>query len=119
MRPGDGAPERTYTFGSTESPSAAGATAAPSAWRRIADIPAPRSEVAAAAFRGVVYVVGGSGGGDVVETYVADRWTRGPDLPTPRHGLGVVAVGSTLYVMRGRPTAGGSQTPVCEALDVR
>jgi hypothetical protein len=44
---------------------------------------------------------------------------RGPDLPNPRHGLGVVAVGGTLYVMTGGPTPGGSQTAVCEALDVR
>ena len=28
-------------------------------------------------------------------------------------------VGSTLYVMSGGPTPGTSQTPVCEALDVR
>ena len=310
--PGQGAPERTFTFGYSASPSAAGTTGTPSAWRRIADIPTPRSELAAAVFRGVVYLVGGSGGGDVVETYAADRWstaarypipvdhamaagvdtagtpgvyvfggnvngvavarsfsffgdqgwreiapmpaprsqgaavaigariyivggaqndrlvsptyvydtaadrwttaaalptprdhlaaaaldgricavggrklsllqnlatfecydpatdawksmpdaptargglgaaavgarmfvaggeqpigtfkevdvfdsatskwTRGPDLPTPRHGLGVVAVGGTLYVMSGGPTPGGSQTPVCEALDVR
>jgi hypothetical protein len=47
------------------------------------------------------------------------KWGRGPDLPTPRHGLGVVAVGSTVYVMSGGPTPGASQTPVCEALDVR
>jgi hypothetical protein len=49
----------------------------------------------------------------------ANRWSRLPDLPTPRHGLGVVALGSTLYVMSGGPTPGGSQTAVCEALDVR
>jgi len=53
-------------------------------------------------------------------------WSRGPDLPTPRHGIGVAAVGGTsgvprgaILVLTGGPTPGGSQTAVCEALDVR
>jgi hypothetical protein len=73
-RPIDGVPERTSTLDSSASPSAA-------AWRRVADITTPRSEVAAAVFRGVVYVVGGFGGGNVVETYVADRWSTAPRYP--------------------------------------
>jgi N-acetylneuraminic acid mutarotase len=53
----------------------ASASSAALSWKRIADITTPRSEVAAAVFRGVVYVVGGFGGGSVVETYVPDRWS--------------------------------------------
>jgi hypothetical protein len=81
--PGDGAPERTFTVGSLASPSATGTAGAPSAWRHIAGITTPRSEVAAAVFRGVVYLVGGFGGGSVVETYVADRWSPAPGYPIP------------------------------------
>src|SRR5437773_11853919 len=72
-----GVPERTFTFGSSASPSAAGATS-PAAWRRVADITTPRSEVAAAVFRGVVYVVGGFGGGNIAETYVGSKRAGAP-----------------------------------------
>jgi non-specific serine/threonine protein kinase len=68
---GDPAPPRTPT----SSP------AASLQWRRIAEIPTPRSEVAAAVFRGVIYVVGGFGGGNVVETYAADRWSAAARYP--------------------------------------
>ena len=50
-------------------------------WRRVADITTPRSEVAVGVFRGVVYVVGGFGGGNVAETYVADRWSAAARYP--------------------------------------
>lgn len=52
-------------------------------WRRIADIPTARSEVAAGVFRNAIYVVGGSGGANVVERYVPGeaRWEEVPDLP--------------------------------------
>ena len=66
----------------------------------------------------------------------ANAWTRGPDLPNPRHGVGVVVVDGTksivggdpvftvftparLLVLGGGPLPGGSQTAVCEALDLR
>lgn len=76
-----GVPERTFTVGSSASPLTAATTAAPAAWRRVADITTPRSEVAAAVFRGVVYLVGGFGGGNVAETYVADRWSAAARYP--------------------------------------
>ena len=101
--PGDGAPERTFHFGSA-SPSPTG-TAAAAAWRRVADITTPRSEVAAAVFRGVVYVVGGFGGGNVAETYVADRWSAAPRYPIAiDHAMaaGVDTAGTPgLYVFGG------------------
>src|SRR6266446_3034791 len=79
-------------------------SAAPS-WRRVADITTPRSEVAAAVFRGVVYVVGGFGGGNVAETYVADRWSAAPRYPiTVDHAMaaGVDTAGTPgLYVFGG------------------
>ena len=52
-------------------------------WARAADIPTPRSEVAAAIFRDAIYVVGGFGGPNVVERYLpaSNAWQRAPDLP--------------------------------------
>src|SRR5436190_2144888 len=77
-------------------------------WRRVADITTPRSEVAVGVFRGVVYVVGGFGGGNVAETYVADRWsaaarwsTAAP-LPTPRDHLAAAAIGGRVCAVGGR-----------------
>jgi galactose oxidase-like protein/Kelch motif protein len=82
--PGGGAPQQTFTFGRSSAPPSASATAAPSGplvWRRIPDIPTGRSEVAATVFRDEVYVLGGFGGGRVVEIFDGRRWRRGPDLP--------------------------------------
>jgi hypothetical protein len=86
--------------------------------------PTARGGLGAANIGGRLFVAGGEQPlGTLKEVDIFDsatgRWMRGPDLPTQRHGVGVVAVGSTLYVMSGGPTPGGSQTVVCEALDVR
>jgi hypothetical protein len=94
------------------------------AWQTMPDAPTARGGLGAATIDNRTFVVGGEQPlGTFKEVDIFDsgtgRWTRGPDLPTARHGLGVVAVGSTLYVMTGGPTPGGSQTAVCEALDVR
>jgi N-acetylneuraminic acid mutarotase len=103
--PGGGAPERTFTFLSSPSPSSATGAAVSAAWRRIADIPTPRSEVAAAVFRGVVYVVGGFGGGNVVETYASDRWSTAARYPiSVDHAMAAaldVAPTPGLYVFGG------------------
>lgn len=97
-----------------------GASAA--AWRRGADAPTPRSEVAAAVLGGRIYVVGGEapeGTFAQVEIFdpAANRWTRGPDLPTTRHGLGVVEHQGRLYVLAGGPTPGGSASAAVEILE--
>lgn len=82
IAPGEGSPERTFTFGqSTPTTSSAPIAAAALTWRRIPDIPTPRSEVAATVFRNEVYVIGGFGGTRVVEIFDGQRWRRGPDLP--------------------------------------
>ena len=102
--PIDGQPGRTFTLGSSASPPPTGSAVA-LGWRRIADIPTPRSEVAAAVFRGVVYVVGGFGGGNVVETYVPDRWSSAARYPiSVDHAMaaGVDTAGTPgLYVFGG------------------
>ena len=93
---------------------ASGATASPR-WERTADIPTPRSEVAAAGFRDAIYVVGGFGGTNVVERYLPGRgvWERAPDLPIGVDHPMAAAIGTGphagVYVMGGnsggRPTA--------------
>ncbi|HKY52469.1 MAG TPA: kelch repeat-containing protein [Candidatus Limnocylindria bacterium] len=117
IAPGGGAPsETTQTIGSgSPAPSTSAAATSPSspqlAWRRIPDIPTPRSEVAAAMFRGQVYVIGGFGGARVVEIFDGQRWRRGPDLPLGvDHPMAAAIVdaagaGAGVYVMGGN--AGG------------
>lgn len=116
--PGQSVPSPTMTAGATAaSPTAAPATAPTSGtltWRRIPDIPTPRSEVAATVFRGEVYVVGGFGGGRVVEIFDGQRWRRGPDLPLavdhPMAAAVAAGTGAGVYVIGGNsggPTARG------------
>jgi len=75
------------------------------AWRRIADLPTPRSEIAAAVLRGVIYVVGGLGGGNLVETYANERWSAGPRYPlTVDHAMAAAVdtqAGGGIYVFGG------------------
>jgi N-acetylneuraminic acid mutarotase len=92
-------------------------------WEKMPDAPTARGGVGAAAVGDSLVFVGGempSGTYREVELFDpgTGRWSRLPDLPTPRHGVGVVAVGRTVYVMSGGPTPGGSQTSVCEAIDL-
>jgi N-acetylneuraminic acid mutarotase len=122
VAPGEGLPSRTISFLVSASPSpssaantssAPGGTSATLAWRRIPDIPTPRSEVAAAVFRDEVYVIGGFGGGRVVEIFDGQRWRRGPDLPLEVDHAMATAVsdatdGAGVYVFGGNgpaPTA--------------
>ena len=102
------------------------------------DAPTARGGIGAAAYGGQIYVVGGeepSGTYREVDIFDqrANAWIRGPDLPTARHGVGVVVVDGTksivggdvvftparLLVLGRGPTPGGSQTAVCEAVDLR
>src|SRR3989475_8152097 len=79
-----GTPPPAASRASTLGPATA---SAPLAWRRLADIPTPRSEGAAAVYQqDKVYVIGGFGGPDRVERYdaVTGRWDRVADLP---HGV--------------------------------
>lgn len=112
VAPGEGLPSSTtHTFGSPTPAISSAATASSTAlaWRRIPDIPTGRSEVAAAVFRGEVYVIGGFGGGRVVEIFDGQRWRRGPDLPLEvDHAMAAaieIADGAGVYVFGGN--AGG------------
>ncbi|MDQ4149423.1 MAG: hypothetical protein M3164_05455, partial [Actinomycetota bacterium] len=76
-------------------------------WRRHPSAPTPRTEVAAAALAGRIYVIGGfaEDGSTVptVEIYdpQQDRFSRGPDLPLAVNHAMAASHGDTLYVFGG------------------
>ncbi len=87
-------------------------------WQSAASLPTPRSEVAAASFRGGVAVVGGfrAGGSSSreVDLYspAFDRWRRLADLPVAvNHAMAAAATGK-LYVVGGYggPLVGARRT---------
>ena len=88
-------------------------------WRTAALMPTKRTEVAAAALDGKIYVVGGfekPGLGNVlnfavtpsVEMYdpATDRWTSKAPLPVGLHHVGIGVVGGRLYVIGGYTKSG-------------
>ena len=72
-----------------------------------AELPVPRTEVAAAVLQGKVVVAGGltedGAASDRVDVYdpAADRWEPGPPLPLGLHHSGMAAVGDRVYVAGG------------------
>jgi hypothetical protein len=80
---GSTGPSPSHAVSAAASASIGASAGSAARWRRIADIPTARSEVAAVLFRGGIYVIGGFGGGNIVERYDIglDRWSRAPDLP--------------------------------------
>jgi N-acetylneuraminic acid mutarotase len=96
-----GAPDATVT-----GDSATGAT-----WRTLAPMPTPRSEVAAAAVGGKIYVAGGfladGSATTVVEVYdpATDKWDSIEPLPETRHHTAAVGLDGRLYVIGGFQTS--------------
>lgn len=82
-------------------------------WERRADMPTPRSGLAADVIGGKIHVAGGENI-DVACTYnrhevynpATDTWTRSPDLPSGRHGLGAAVLDGRWYVIGGARAAG-------------
>lgn len=76
-------------------------------WVSLAPVPTPRSEVAAAAARGRIYVVGGfaenRGTVRTVEVYriASDDWKTGPRLPVPLNHPMASSLGGKIYVLGG------------------
>jgi Kelch motif len=81
--------------------------AAPGAWTSLAPLPTPRQEVAVAALRGHVWVIGGFGAGAeptaTVESYdpATNAWTARAPLPVAVHHAVAVSVGDRLFVIGG------------------
>ena len=81
--------------------------AAPGRWTALAPMPTARQEVAAAAYGGHVWVIGGFGAGaepvPTVERYdpATNTWDTRPPLPVAVHHAAAVAVGDRLFVIGG------------------
>ncbi|MFQ6019006.1 MAG: Kelch repeat-containing protein, partial [Kiloniellaceae bacterium] len=76
------------------------------AWTAAAAMPTARSELAAAALDGRIYVAGGLatfGGTKVFEVYdpAADRWDRLAQLPRSLHHFGMAAARGRIYLTGG------------------
>lgn len=77
------------------------------AWQPHAPLPVPRTEVAAAPFRGDIAVVGGfladESSTDEVDLYdpATDSWSRLPDLPVEVNHAAAASAGGKLYVVGG------------------
>ncbi len=72
-------------------------------WREIAPSPTPRSEVTAAVLDGIVYLSGGFGGPNVLESYdlTTDQWTAHPNMPEGKNHHMAVAHEGEIYVFGG------------------
>ena len=76
----------------------------PGLWTTLAQMPTPRSEVAAVALEGKVYVFGGFGAGSTAnEVYdpATDTWLRLAPIPTPVNHTGAVALDGNIYLIGG------------------
>jgi hypothetical protein len=77
------------------------------AWQPHEELPVPRTEVAAAPFRGDIAVVGGyladGNSTDEADLYdpAADDWSRLPDLPVAVNHAAAASAGGKLYVAGG------------------
>jgi N-acetylneuraminic acid mutarotase len=81
--------------------------AAPGSWTSLAPVPTPRQEVAVAALRGHVWVIGGFGQSaeptNTVESYdpATNAWTSRPPLPVAVHHAAAAVLGDRLFVIGG------------------
>ena len=97
------------------------------AWVTAAPLPQARTEVAGAAVRGEIVLVGGLTADGApsarVDAYspAADRWRRLPDLPAGVHHALAASDGRRLYVVGGygNPLGGGGPTRAAYVSDNR
>lgn len=91
----------------------------PGTWRTVTPLPTKRTEVAAAALEGKIYVVGGFEKPSLsnvlnftitpsVEMYdpATDRWTSKRPLPVGLHHVGIGVAGGRLYIIGGYGKSG-------------
>lgn len=94
------------------------------AWRMHPPAPTERTEVAAAAADGRIFVIGGfteqGAPSAVVEIFdiVAERWERGPDLPHAVDHAMAAAVGGRVFLFGGN-AAGGASSAAFELVGER
>jgi N-acetylneuraminic acid mutarotase len=102
-----------------------GGTAKTYEWVAKAAMPTARSEVAAAAVGGKIYVIGGFDGFGrtlpTVEIYdpATDTWQSGPALPEGRHHAVAASLGNSLYAIGGYMGLGFEPKSEVFALDTQ
>jgi influenza virus NS1A-binding protein len=79
------------------------------AWSTVSQMPTPRASLAAVAFNGRIYCLGGNdGSGSVATTEIYDpatnTWDNGPTMLTARNTFAVGATENTIYVAGGLGT---------------
>jgi hypothetical protein len=84
-------------------------------WHAAAPLPAPRSSLATALYKGMILVVGGeTSTGSLTDNdgydLKTDRWVKLAPLPSPRHGIAAGAVGNFAYFVGGAQGNGGNGT---------
>ena len=102
-----GAPLLVGCLGASTSSPAPIDIGTPGRWTSLAPLPTPRQEVAVAALRGHIWVMGGFGAAAeptaAAESYdpATNAWTARPLLPTAVHHAAAVTVGERLFVLGG------------------
>ena len=86
------------------------------AWRSGAAMPAARSGMAVALYRGKIFAIGGEQRGmasafTTNEGYdpETNRWAEYAALPEGRHGTGAAVLDGRLFIPAGAPVPGGSR----------
>ena len=99
-------------------------------WRRVADMPTPRTIARAAVVDGVIYVFGGFNSKDRffqnwklpvhVEAYnpQTDTWTRKRNMPVSRINFDLAAVGGRVYLIGGTTGFGEEHEQRMDRLDI-
>jgi N-acetylneuraminic acid mutarotase len=74
-------------------------------WRRLADMPSPRTDIAAVVYEGRIYVLGGHPGVAAVESFdpVANRWRTEPPLPQGRFAPAGISTREGILLVGGMP----------------
>ena len=78
-------------------------------WKKKADMPTARRDLAASAVNGMIYVFGGHDGNNpfgrltTVEIYnpTTDKWKKGADMPAPRSQFATAVVDGKIYLFGG------------------
>lgn len=79
------------------------ATPEPGVWTSLPEMPRPRSELGAVTIDGTIFVIGGFGGGAMLDCFDAasGTWNIGADLPEGVHHPGVATLDGIVYVAGG------------------
>jgi N-acetylneuraminic acid mutarotase len=87
-----------------------------------AGMPTARWDLASCAVNGIIYAIGGWGGGSTLSSVEAydpgtNTWTKKADMPTARGGLSACEINGIIYVIGGWSSSNSSIVSTVEAYD--